>query len=168
MRTKVDLLVAVLESSVQQLSREIDEISALPVSPSVKLRRIIASHVRSLDEHPEHFIYLAENVHRIISEEGETILVFGREYGERIRTVITEGIEQGEFRPDLDPRLAMLAISGMLNWIHRWYDPNGPNTLAEVGETFADIAIGGLGAPASEPVSSGASASIQSGNVPGP
>ncbi|MDT5137957.1 MAG: hypothetical protein QOD58_2219 [Mycobacterium sp.] len=38
----------------------------------------------------------------------------------------------------------MLGILGMHNWIHRWYVPGGRNTLAEIGDTFAEMILVGL------------------------
>jgi len=147
--SKADLLVALLEGVLQQFMAEVAQICDLPLDPHEKLRRVMAAHVRSLDEHPEHFIYLAEDVDKIITTEGDAILAFGRTFGGHLRGIIEEGIEVGAFRSDLDPRLAMLAVSGMLAWIHRWYAPDGPNTLAEIGERFADMIIGGMSAAGS-------------------
>ena len=145
--SKADLLVALLEGVLEQFMAEVERICDLPIEPPDKLRRVIAAHVRSLDEHPEHFIYLAENVDKIITIEGEVILAFGHTFGEHLRTIIEQGIRGGAFRADLDARVAMLALTGMLAWIHRWYAPDGANTLSEIGEQFADIAIGGMAAP---------------------
>jgi TetR/AcrR family transcriptional regulator, cholesterol catabolism regulator len=32
----------------------------------------------------------------------------------------------------------------MHNWIHRWYDPSGRNTLGEVEDVFANLVLSGL------------------------
>lgn len=147
-RTKADLLTALLEGVLVPYSAEITTICALPIDPADKLRLIIGKHAEELEHHPEHFIYLEENVHKIISEGGDFIKAFAREYGERLRCIIIEGMDRGTFRDDLDPTLAMLSISGMLNWIHRWYTPEGPSTLQQIGDTIAEMAIGGLTPPA--------------------
>ncbi|MDO3636100.1 hypothetical protein Q2100_10135 [Mycolicibacterium sp. KC 300] len=48
------------------------------------------------------------------------------------------------FRSDLDSRLVLLGILGMHNWIHRWYAPGGRNTLAQIGDTFAELVLSGV------------------------
>jgi AcrR family transcriptional regulator len=151
--TKADLLTALLEGVLRNYGEEIEAVCQLPIDPAEKLRMIIRKHVQSLEEHPEHFIYLQENVHSIMSE-GEFILQHAHDYGERVRRVLIEGIERGTFRNDLDPMIVMLSVSGMLNWVHRWYTPDGPNSLTEIGETVAELAIGGLRPPPA-PASSG-------------
>jgi hypothetical protein len=32
----------------------------------------------------------------------------------------------------------------MVNWSHRWFQPDGPISAADVGETFAKLACDGL------------------------
>ncbi|HEY3485805.1 MAG TPA: hypothetical protein VGK49_10495, partial [Ilumatobacteraceae bacterium] len=58
--------------------------------------------------------------------------------------LIEEGQAAGEFRDDIDPQMAMLAVLGMFNWIHRWYKPAGKRSLEQIGEEFADLAIASL------------------------
>jgi hypothetical protein len=42
------------------------------------------------------------------------------------------------------PRIAVLAILGALNWSAEWYSPSGPATPEQVGESMADYLILGL------------------------
>ena len=62
-------------------------------------------------------------------------------YSKTLLAIVEEGIASGVFRNDLDPRLVMLGILGMHNWIHRWYVPGGRNTLTEIGDTFAAMVL---------------------------
>jgi AcrR family transcriptional regulator len=142
--TKAELLTALLEGVLRNYGEEIDAICRLPIDPAEKLRMVIRKHVESLEEHPEHFIYFQENVDKIFSEDAQFIVQHAHDYGARVRRVVIEGMEKGTFRDDLDPTLVMLSVSGMLNWVHRWYTPEGPNTLHDIGDTVAELAIGGL------------------------
>jgi hypothetical protein len=49
----------------------------------------------------------------------------------------------GRFVPG-DPKLLSFAILGAVNWITRWFDPEGPATSTEIGRVFADYLIRGL------------------------
>ena len=46
-------------------------------------------------------------------------------YEEMLRGIIRDGIESGEFR-ELDVKLAARAIISCLNWMARWWRPDGP------------------------------------------
>ena len=57
--------------------------------------------------------------------------------------VIKEGIAKGEFRADLDARLATLAILGMCNAASSWYAKENAS-IAEIGAEFARLVIDGI------------------------
>jgi hypothetical protein len=58
--------------------------------------------------------------------------------------VIRTGIESGELRADLDPRLVYRTIMGAISWVPRWYRPGGARSIAEIADTQADVIIHGL------------------------
>jgi AcrR family transcriptional regulator len=58
--------------------------------------------------------------------------------------VIRTGIESGELRSDLDPRLVYRTIMGAISWVPRWYRPGGTRSIAEIADTQADVIIHGL------------------------
>jgi hypothetical protein len=35
-------------------------------------------------------------------------------------------------------------MMGAVNWITKWFDPEGPMTSQEIGQRFADYLVGGL------------------------
>ena len=61
-----------------------------------------------------------------------------------VREILREGMACGQFVPG-DPKLLTFAILGAVNWITRWFDPNGPATSTQIGQLFADYLIRGLG-----------------------
>jgi hypothetical protein len=60
-----------------------------------------------------------------------------------MREIIQQGIDQGLFRPG-DPKMIGFAMMGAVNWITKWFDPEGPMTSQEIGQRFADYLVGGL------------------------
>ena len=58
--------------------------------------------------------------------------------------VLTEGIAQGCFRPDIDVDLVYRFIRDT-TWVSvRWYTPGGPLTAEEVGRQYLSIVLGGI------------------------
>jgi AcrR family transcriptional regulator len=57
---------------------------------------------------------------------------------------VRQGMENGEFRSDIDPQLATLGVFGMCNWTYQWYQPSGRWTDDDIGVAFASIALKGL------------------------
>ena len=60
-----------------------------------------------------------------------------------MREVLKEGVRSGAF-VYADAKLLSFAILGAVNWIPRWYSPDGPSTSEEIAEKFADYLIAGL------------------------
>lgn len=60
-----------------------------------------------------------------------------------LRASIEAGIADGSIAP-CDVRNAAFTIAGALNWIARWYEPDGPLSAAEVATQTAGFLIDGL------------------------
>ena len=60
-----------------------------------------------------------------------------------VRRVIEEGMATGVFAHG-DPKLLAFALFGAVNWIPRWYSPDGPASSQAIADLFADFFIGGL------------------------
>ena len=66
--------------------------------------------------------------------------------------VLTEGVEQGYFRPDTDVDVVYRLIRDV-TWVSvRWYQPGGPLTAEQVGRQYLAIVLGGIavGSPSDE------------------
>jgi AcrR family transcriptional regulator len=144
---KGELLVEVVREPVARLTRELGEVSELDADPSEKLVLALRNHVRAFgDNYPHLFVFLAENLHMHPARNRE-ILADAQRYGDLLTGIIEEGIDVGQFRADIDPRLSMLAVIGMCNWTHRWYREDGPNALEDIGEGFVELFLRGIVAP---------------------
>jgi TetR/AcrR family transcriptional regulator len=79
-----------------------------------------------------------------LSPRHRTEVIAARDRYERaLRDIVRRGMAAGEFRP-VDPKLAVFAILGAINWIARWYSPAGSVHPTELGAQFADHLVRGL------------------------
>lgn len=143
--TKEELLVSLLHKPIEAMRERLEEIVGRDLSARDKLAEALRSYVSAMQERPELFIFVGENIHKVMSgQEAEDIQRNADRWGRLLADVIAEGAKAGEFRDDLDPQVATLGIVGMFNWTYRWFDPAGPKRLAEFGETFIDMALSSL------------------------
>lgn len=64
--------------------------------------------------------------------------------------VLSQGIAEGYFRPDIDVDLIYRFIRDT-TWVSvRWYQPGGPLTAEEVGRQYLAIVLGGITASSTE------------------
>lgn len=143
--TKEELLVGLLHDPIETMRTRLEEVAAQPVSAPERLEAALREYVRTMAELPELFIFLSENVHKVMTgPEADHIRDNADRYGRTLAKVIEGGAAAGEFRTDIDPGTAVLGIIGMFNWMHRWYNPNGRRSLADFGDVFIEMALSAL------------------------
>jgi AcrR family transcriptional regulator len=141
-RNKEEILFACHQYSLDRLLAILDDIERSGVSPDQKLRRLISAFVHTiLDE--LHGTALGLDLEALSAAHLRTVIVRRDRFDKGMREVLKEGIRSGTF-VYADAKLLSFAILGAVNWIPRWYSPDGPSTSEEIAEIFADYLIGGL------------------------
>jgi AcrR family transcriptional regulator len=94
----------------------------------------------------------------------ENVRRYKRKIDRRLRSFIEEGIADGSIAP-CDARLAAFAIAGAVNWICKWYKPQGPSPPDRIASEFSKILTRGLAAnrQTEEDKSAGAASAAQEG-----
>ena len=139
---KEEILFACHEYSLQRLLGLLDEIEHTAVSADEKIRRLIVSFVHTiLDE--LHGTALFLDLEALSPAHLKTIIVGRDRFDHGMRRILDEGIRTGMFA-QTDAKLLSFAILGAVNWIPRWYSPDGPATSQEIADRFADYLIAGL------------------------
>ena len=143
--TKEELLVALLHDPIEALRTRLEQVASRDLPATERLAGALREYVRTMDELPELFIFLGENVHNVMSgPEADHLRYNADRYGRVLTSVIAAGVDNGEFRSDIDPQVAVLGIIGMYNWMHRWYRPDGRRSLSDFGEIFLDMSLAAL------------------------
>jgi AcrR family transcriptional regulator len=111
---------------------------------SDKLRGLIASHLNPLRDRLDYVkVFLNERKH-LPTESRHRIGRHSRAVERIFEDVLRAGRESGEFRADLDPRLAALAILGMVNTVPIWHETERGADLDRVTEQFAALVLDGV------------------------
>ena len=104
--------------------------------------------LRSYEEHyPYLFVYIQEDMAKLGRDGKDStrrLRDLGRRYNSAVEAIIKSGIQAGEFKAGLDPRLASYALLGAVNWTHRWFRPGRGPSGREVADTFVEIILTGL------------------------
>jgi len=117
----------------------------------------IASHCGTGLEKVEAFIFSYANVMTVnfgrcvmrldegdLSSEAFTeVRNYKRKIDRRLRSFLQEGIEDQSIAP-CDPKIAAFAIEGALNWICKWYEPEGALSAEEIASQFVRTLTQGL------------------------
>jgi TetR/AcrR family transcriptional regulator, cholesterol catabolism regulator len=140
---KDDLLYAVVERPLSEMTENLKVIVNSADSPSVKLEKALKSHILSFEKYQsELFVWIS--IEWFKSEFGGEIATVGDEYDRLFRKIIIEGIKKEEFRSDLDPKLLTFAIFGVYNYMQRWYSPDNKYTFDEISKQFNAFVLQGV------------------------
>jgi len=151
--SKEELLYLVVKEPIAQMYRTMAEVAAADGRATDKLRRAISAHLEAFDRHYPHlFVYLRER-ESVKRRFREMIGFSPKDYERCWQQILREGIQNGEFRGDLDIQVASYGLLGMLNWLYKWYDPKGRLSVQEVAEQFTSLALAGLAAEKPHPAS---------------
>ena len=128
--------------SLAELDRLIGDARKRFRSATERLAHVIREHVRVMTETLEGSP-LAFEVTALSPEHHNEVIVARDRYERGLRRIIQSGIKSREFRP-VDSKIAVFAILGSINWIARWYRPEGSIHAPELGAEFADHLVGGM------------------------
>ena len=141
-KNKEEILFACHQYSLDRLLQLLDEVEHSGLPADEKLRKLILGAVHTiLDE--LHGTALLLDLEALSPAHLKAVIARRDEFDRGMRRVLEEGMANGRFASG-SPKLPAFAILGAVNWIPRWFNPNGPSTSDEIADRFADYLIAGL------------------------
>ena len=118
------------------------------IDAKARIRQIVVQMIASYEQNfPQMHVYIQEQMHQVAHEETEWAQDIARKtkrFETIVMNLIKEGIERGEFRPDIPVRLAANALFGMINWTHRWHVPGRGLSASDISNAFSQIFCDGM------------------------
>jgi AcrR family transcriptional regulator len=144
-KNKEEILFACHQYSLDQLMRLLEDVQQSSLPAERKLRALIVAFVHTiLDE--LHGTALFLDLEALTPPHLRAVITRRDRFEHGVRQVLEEGMASGAFARG-NAKLLAFALFGAVNWIPRWFSPNGPKTSQEIAEHFADYLISGLRAP---------------------
>jgi AcrR family transcriptional regulator len=140
--SKQELLLTILDTGLERLIAPLEEILAAKMPPEAKLRAAIHHHASLIANYPgAAALFLYED--RALDEAYRARYVARRdEFESLFRQILQEGVHSGSFR-QTDLAMSTQALLGMVNWMTRWYRPQGRLSVEEIADSFADLFLCG-------------------------
>lgn len=143
--SKEALLAEILDQGIERIDATLSEALAdAGTDPRHRLRVAIEAHLRALFEHGP---YTAAHV-GVFHTSPESVRRAGiparDAYEERWADLLAEAAGADLLAPDVDRRVARVALLGMMNATLDWYRPDGRRGLDQVADTIADVVLDGL------------------------
>lgn len=142
-RNKEDILFACHQYSVDRLIDVLDDVERGDLPPEQKLRQLIVAFVNTIID-DLHGTALFLDIRALGARHLRAAIARRDQFDQGVRRVIQQGIDWGVFDPRVDPKLISFAMLGAVNWIPRWYSPEGPANSQQIADRFAEYLIAGL------------------------
>lgn len=156
-KSKQQLLYLIQKHTFSSVVQRLEERLAGVTGPEDRLRVLVHNHLDYFLEHPVEMKVLSHEDEALEEPFRKEVAAVKRRYYEIARSIFETLRAEGMAR-NLNPRVAVLTLFGMMNWVYTWHKPRldpGANALAETisGIFLEGVHNGQSGTPKGGPAS---------------
>lgn len=143
-------LAAVCEFGVRDFIENLRGILASDANAAEKLRAAVANHLSPLRAHPaaDYIRVFLRHRHELPNGPRQEVAKLAAQYQALVEQLFVEGKDSGDFRSDLDPKLATLALLGLCNSVIAARALPRASSIDDFIEEYSRFAIHGVAAAA--------------------
>ncbi len=139
--SKSELLAEICTRGVAAALRAMEGALAMEgAAAREKLAELGRRFVTAVLESQKYIAIFTREEKNLLPRDYERVSQMRRDFDRKLAGLLTDGVARGEFRI-ADPRLAALAIGGMVGWAYVWYRPTGRLSVAELAEEMATLVL---------------------------
>jgi TetR/AcrR family transcriptional regulator, cholesterol catabolism regulator len=142
-KSKEEILQNLCFDMANEFRKSLDEVEKQNLTASERLRKGIIGHIDVMAKDlTASAVFM--NEHRHLSQPYlRDFLLLRINYINRFKAMIEQGMASGEFKNNIDKKLAVMTLFSSLNWMPQWYDPDGKIDPG-LGNQLADMLVNGL------------------------
>lgn len=143
-KSKEEILQSLCFDMAAEFRKSLAAVESKNVSATEKLRLGIVGHIQVMAKDlVASAVFM--NEHRHLSQPYlRDFLLMRINYINRFKAIIEEGARTGEFKDNIDKKLAVMTLFSSLNWMPMWYDPSSKIDPTDLGQQLADMLVNGL------------------------
>jgi TetR/AcrR family transcriptional regulator, cholesterol catabolism regulator len=141
---KTELLFEIMKFGLEALDEEVLTPAREIEDPEERLRFVITTHARAVIRGDGVVTILVDEARALTPVQSRTVKRMKRKYIDLLRETLGELQKRRRLRDGVDLTVAAFSIAGAVNWLSRWYHPEGRLTPDELGEQIAGIALNGM------------------------
>jgi AcrR family transcriptional regulator len=144
-QSKQEILFEITRGPLEDLVEHAMTIAKTDASAQEKVSQALRSHIASFDRaYPHLMVVTAETDDALPIGIRSDIANLRREYQQVWEDMVSAGLSNGTFTsPGSAPVLVNL-ILGSVNWMHRWYVPDGPLDGQEIATVLSALVLNGI------------------------
>jgi AcrR family transcriptional regulator len=112
--------------------------------PAARLRILVRNHVEYFLSHPNEMKVLSHEEDALEEPLHTEVAVIKRKYYGLARKIFDEVVAASGLAPSLNPRVAVLSLFGMMNWVYKWHNPEVDPGADELTDAIVRIFLQGV------------------------
>jgi len=142
--SKQDLLVEVVEDGARLFQESARNALDVAGSAPDRLRALVGGHVDVVLSNQD-VVRTFLNEARMLDEQHRSRIIAARDsYEQAFRRVIGDGVSEGSFRADVDPKITSILLLSILNAVERWYRPEGALDRDGLVDSILGLVVDGI------------------------
>jgi AcrR family transcriptional regulator len=143
-KSKEEILQNLCFDMATEFRKSLEEVEKQKSPASEKLKKGIVGHIQVMAKDlTASAVFMNEHRH-LSAPYLRDFLLLRINYINRFKQIIEEGIRNGEFKSNIDKKLAVMTLFSSLNWMPQWYDPHSNIVPMDLGNQLADMLVNGL------------------------
>lgn len=111
--------------------------------PKGRLRVLVQNHIEYFLSHPNEMKVLSHEDEALEPPYRDEIAAIKRRYYALTREIF-DGVAAEGLAPGLNPRVAVLSLFGMMNWVYKWHNPKVDPKAEQLTDTIVGIFLHGV------------------------
>jgi AcrR family transcriptional regulator len=111
--------------------------------PTARLRALVHNHIEYFLSHPNEMKVLAHEEEALDPPFRDEVTAIKRRYYALAREIF-DGLAAEGLAPGIQPRVAILSLFGMMNWVYKWHNPKIDPGAEELTRAIFGIFLNGV------------------------
>ena len=142
-RGKTELLFEIMKYGFEELEREVIVPARAITDAEERLRFIIGAHAHLVLRGDGAVTILVDEGRALTAAQNRTITRLKRQFVDTVRGTLDELQREGKLK-NVDTTVAAFSIAGAVNWLSRWYRPEGKLSAEEIAANVAEMIFHGV------------------------
>jgi TetR/AcrR family transcriptional regulator, cholesterol catabolism regulator len=142
-KNKQYLLYLIQNNSFSSILEELQTRLQTARDPFQRLHLLVQNHVEYFLSHPNEMKVVSHEEEALEEPLREEVGCIKRRYYALARQIFDEVVAD-DLAPGLNPRIAVLSLFGMMNWVYKWHKPGIDPGVEELTAAFVGIFLHGV------------------------
>ena len=149
--SKEAMLFEIMTFGLERMDEEVIAPALVVRDPLARLRQMIVQHARIITRAEGVVAQLFHEQRALPAHMRKVVNDQERRSFHLVRDTLKEIRAAGQLRRDADISVAALSVIGMVQWLPRWFRPDGRLTIDQAARKIADLAFAAVLDPAGQP-----------------